>query len=269
MGKARARFFISDTSGSGVLIKGKEFHHLRHVLRLAVGEEIELIDQSKRKSYLARLNSISADFAEAQIESEVEFIAVHRLHLIAGLTRSRSADLILEKCTEIGVSSFHFFSGEKSIVKPNLERMNRKVLAALKQSGAHALPHINIYPCLKDVLAALHCESPDRTEERLICLPESRRSLGALLSPQTAENTHKSSGASEPLQPQSEIVESYLVVGPEAGFNQGELGIAEGFGYQAFSLGKKTLRSETAAIVASAIVGIARERFASNEMSGM
>ena len=168
---------------------------------------------------------------EAQPEPEVTLV------LNQSLIRANRFDLVLEKGTEIGVARFVPVIAARSQAQGNgepagarSERWRRIVVEAAEQAGRGRPPRVD---------SPVPFEEAVRQARGLKVMPfegERSRSLRAVLR-----------GAKRP-----EAVS--LFIGPEGGFEDAEVTLAREEGAEIVSLGPRILRSETAGIVASALV---------------
>ncbi|MCI0418139.1 MAG: 16S rRNA (uracil(1498)-N(3))-methyltransferase [Acidobacteria bacterium] len=237
------RFLLSTPpSGGRATLQGSEAHHLRHVLRAEPGRVVELIDGTGQ-IWRAVVDCHSAGGVEF---SEVELLAASspsaRLGLIQSLCKADKLEWILEKCTELGIDEIYLLEAARSVVKipkerlaGKMERWQKIILAAVKQSRRRTLP-------------VLHPPSP----LPLLCraLPDG---LKLMLSESEREASLKSVVRSSPWQ------SAVFCIGPEGGWTVQEHETLMQSGFQAASLGSGILRTETAAIVAAAILQYERE----------
>lgn len=151
------RYYIDqDTLSENDIIdlQGNEYHHLAHVMRTRVGEEIELVNG---RGFLATaiVKKLLKDRAILGVEKSTFSVPeVKSVILAQALPKANRLDFILEKGTELGVSEFWLFPGERSAKKeafPNqMERMNTIIISAMKQCGRLYLPSIIFKPSISD-----------------------------------------------------------------------------------------------------------------------
>ena len=92
------RFFSED----GASIRGEELKHLRQVLRLAPGDEIEVLWDGRR--LLAELTEVAAQAAAFAVRQELPDREPRcRVTLYQGLCKGEKMDFLVQKCTEMGV----------------------------------------------------------------------------------------------------------------------------------------------------------------------
>jgi 16S rRNA (uracil1498-N3)-methyltransferase len=148
-------------------------------------------------------------------------------------------DLIVEKCSELGLTTLVPLHTERTVVREASERLATKMArwqriaaAAARQCGRRTLLDIQQPVALRDF-----CVRYRSAPVKLVCWEEERQqSLRQIL---------------ENLTGQSPIV---LLIGPEGGLTGHEIEIARTEGFTTTSLGSHLLRTETAAIVLTGIV---------------
>ncbi len=149
------RFYIKDPSFSIkklITLEKEEFHHLFNVMRLKVGEIVDLID-GKGSVASARIQSIGKHSASLQIQSiHKETTPSYRLILAQAIPRLSNLEYIIEKGVELGVTDLWLFPGtlsEKKELSPSqIERIHHITLSAIKQCGRLFLPNIIFRPSL-------------------------------------------------------------------------------------------------------------------------
>lgn len=160
-----------------------------------------------------------------------------KLVLCFSLSRREKVELILQKCTEVGVFAFQPFVSSRSLVQEGaldakrLMRWQAIIREACEQAHRQRIPEIRPVLGFDNLIDAVGQESL-----KLIAWEEA--SLADRL------EADKLSRA---------ITESFLLIGPEGGLSQEEVKHAEDAGWQVISLGKSILRMETACIAASAV----------------
>ncbi|MBU0502123.1 MAG: 16S rRNA (uracil(1498)-N(3))-methyltransferase [bacterium] len=210
-------------------ISGQDAHQIKAVLRMKVGDELELLDGSG-KVYFAKILEIKNDKVTTKILSthRAETDQKVKATIAQCLPKHKKMDLIIQKCTELGVAKIIPTLSERSIAKgEKLERWQKIAKEAAEQSGRGTLPEITNLTKFEDVLA-------QGKNYKLALIPwelEKEKSLKASLS------THPS--------PHTPIL---ILIGPEGGFSQKEVEQAQQAGFIPISLGKRILRTETAGL---------------------
>lgn len=220
----------ADSLGEGeVLLEGGEFHHLVHVIRAKEGQEITLLD-GKGGIYRARVKGIGPEEAHLEILESSRAEGPAAIDLALPTIKAQRLDLAIEKCTEIGFDRLVLFSSRRSIWRGGdkeagrkRDRLDRKIMAACKQSGQPFFPRIEAVTDMSGLL--------DR-------IPEYGRVYLA---------DGRGAGLEKAVRPPDESG-VLAIVGPEGGFTDGERTELVAAGALPVSLGSARLRSETAAI---------------------
>lgn len=227
-----ARFFIGSAlmSMEDFLLPPEAAHHATRVLRLSVGDEIELFDGSGLQ-YPGRIQKIEGGRCWVTVGSAVTPAVESALsiHLGQALLPSDKFDWVLQKSVELGVTEITPLEMRRSIVKIGASREDKKkahwegvVRAAAEQCGRVKLP-------------ALH--QPKRLESWVTGLPQNTRRF--VLDPRAKD---------APLLEGLEHIA--IVIGPEGGFEASEEAFLQTAGFEAIRLGPRVLRAETAALAA-------------------
>lgn len=148
------RFYLDSdlTKKETVLLQDAEHHHLSHVMKLSVGETVELID-GKGGLATGKIKEIKKKETHVDILSFQKKPPLSpRLLLAAPLMRPSKLEWVIEKGTELGADQFLLFkadySEKESLSEHQLERLRNLSIAACKQSGRLYLPSIEVLPDL-------------------------------------------------------------------------------------------------------------------------
>lgn len=210
-------------------------NHLVRVLRLGVGDRCVLFNGDGH-DYVAQLLSLQKRGAEAEIveTTTVANESPLRITLAQGIARGERMDLILQKATELGVSEFAPVVSDRTEVKLDAERSEKKlahwrgvVAAACEQSGRARLPVVLEPQSLAQFAAG------DRNARRFALDPEAPQSVAQLALPEQSLT---------------------LAIGPEGGFSDRDLAILRAARYEGLRLGPRILRTETAGPAAIAAI---------------
>jgi 16S rRNA (uracil1498-N3)-methyltransferase len=230
------RFKVECLAAGRLTIGGSEVHHALHVLRMKVGDSVELFDGQGNEAD-ARIVEASRDEITVQIEScRKQSPPRLRLTIAAACPKGERADWMIEKCAEIGVHSFQPLECSRSQVTPGdgkIERWRRKADEAAKQSGGATVMDIQS-PAKLDQLVG-----ETQTPIRFYADPSSRALPVLRVLDSCGELSHGST--------------VILFIGPEGGWTAEERAAFEQHGVRPISLGEATLRVETAAIAIAAI----------------
>ena len=235
------RFFIapSQVSGSRISIADEDVRHIAAVLRMKTGDALLLCD-GQGAEYHVTIAEISKTEIKAEIISQrSREIAAPRITLGQGLPKSDKMDWIVQKATELGVTSIVPLVTERTIVKikdeeKRISRWQKICREAAMQSNRPDIPQVGAVVASKDFLRTLNPEPGT-----LLLLP-----------------WEESSAPIKDVLKQNPGAQHIIVlIGPEGGFSSNEASMAREKGFHAVSLGPNILRTETAAIAALSMVG--------------
>jgi 16S rRNA (uracil1498-N3)-methyltransferase len=238
-GMQMSRFFIPGMSasvGDIIAMDGENARHALSALRLAKGEAVTVCD-----AYGTDFTCLIIKTAKTRLELEILSKNANqsepslRVRLFTSLIKSDRLEYTVQKAVELGVCGIYPFESKNSVARKNNEktaRLSRIAEAAAKQSGRAVIPHVS-HPL--DFEGAL-----DRA---------------ALLEPGIMLAAHEKSDLTLKKIIQNNFCGSVTIfIGPEGGFTDNEAKAFEGRGIKLFSLGKRVLRAETAAVAALACV---------------
>ena len=231
-------FFAHESSrtGDSFLITGPDYNHIRNVLRMKEGDRF--LVSCAGASHLCELASadgctVTARIVEENCRSTELPISIL---LFQGLPKGDKMELIVQKCVELGVSQIIPVEMSRCVMKLDDKRKQNRVArwqaiaeSAAKQSKRNLIPQIGeVLPYKQAVARAAELD--------LILLPyEDARGMAA------------TRDALNAIRPGSTVG---IFIGPEGGFDPKEVALAEEAGARTVSLGKRILRTETAAVTA-------------------
>ncbi|MBW3994190.1 16S rRNA (uracil(1498)-N(3))-methyltransferase [Neisseria meningitidis] len=229
------RFYLPEnlSVGQTVALPDNIVRHL-NVLRVRPNENITLFD-GKGKAHAARLTVLEKRRAGAEILHEETADAESPLNitLIQSISSGERMDFTLQKSVELGVTAIQPVISERCIVRLDGERAAKRlarwqeiVISACEQSGRNTVPPVLPIIGYREALDKMPSEST-----KLIMSINRARKLGDIR------------------QPSGAIV---FMVGPEGGWTEQEEQQAFEAGFQAVTLGKRILRTETAPLAALA-----------------
>ena len=231
-------FFVNDDcrQGDRYIITGADHNHIKNVLRMKVGDTILI--SVNGKSDLCQIETIDNDqITTPIIEEDYQNTELPlQIHLFQGLPKSDKMELIIQKAVELGVYSITPIEMKRCIVKLDDKKKKSKQIrwqaiseSAAKQSKRNKIPEINEIVSYKAALAVAK-------ELDLLLVPyENEDGILSTKEALTALKNAKSVG---------------IIIGPEGGFDDAEIEQAKDAGGKTISLGKRILRTETAAITA-------------------
>jgi 16S rRNA (uracil1498-N3)-methyltransferase len=217
-------------------IDDDQAHYLGRVLRLKVGDGVVVFNGmgEERTGVVETLERRRAALAlgEHLLALPESSLAVT---LIQALIKSDAMDLVIQKATELGVHTICAVKTDFSVVKLDETRSARRIehwqkiaQGACEQSGRHRPPVIESHARLEDCFPRL-----PPTALRIAFDHEATTDLGTLVPPEST---------------------ACLMCGPEGGFGPADQALMDRAGFVRARLGPRTLRAETAAISACALV---------------
>jgi 16S rRNA (uracil1498-N3)-methyltransferase len=221
------RFFVGIglRVGATVELPDAVAHHAQHALRLRDGAAITLFD-GRGGEYAARLVAGRRAAAEVLAFDPVERESPLAVTLIQALVPNEKLDWVVEKSTELGVARIVPAPTARSVARIDGERLTRKrthwrevAIAACCQCGRNRVPEIGDASTFAAALElARDCEA------RLLLAP----------------------GAGEALVRHARARSIALAIGPEGGFTEQEIALAQRAGFVLAAFGPRVLRTETA-----------------------
>jgi 16S rRNA (uracil1498-N3)-methyltransferase len=223
-----------------VRITGDLARHLRDVLRVREGEGLNLVDELRRR-YRVSLESVSPDGLTGGVleVTQPSPSPSREVTLAQGILKKPKMDWVVQKATELGVSKIIPLVTERTVIRPDTDRIGRQeerwrkiATEAAQQCGRSTVPEIG------GPVDWAEPRNPALEADHRIVLWERERGrpLRAVL------------GTGRPFRT------LLVAVGPEGGFSSGEIEKARGAGYDVAGLGERVLRSETAVIAALSVI---------------
>lgn len=221
-------------------ITGDLLHHLRDSLRVTIGETLWFSDGQDTK-YRAEITDVTKRAATGRILETIQEPPhrIPRLILGQSLLKGEKMDWVIQKATELGVAKLVPIESRHSVVQLKTDRVDHQLarwqriaLEAAQQSEQWRIPTI----AQPQSLAALLKTRASGTITLMLAERREGKSLQTVELPQ-------------------DVTGSVLVlIGPEGGWSQEEVQIAEQANVVPITLGRHILRAETAAIAAISIL---------------
>ena len=241
-------FFVepSQIGEKDIVITGPDVNHIKNVIRLKPGDEISVSNGIDGRDYRCGIVEIREDEVRCELrfikEDGVELPA--KAYLFQGLPKGDKMEFIIQKMVELGVYEIIPVAMQRCVVKLDDKKAKSKIArwqgiaeAAAKQSKRGIVPQIHAVMSYKEALAYaadMDCRLvPYEMEETLD---------GA----SGMEGTKK---LIEAIQPGESVA---IFIGPEGGFEDGEIQSAISQGMKPITLGKRILRTETAGMTVMA-----------------
>jgi 16S rRNA (uracil1498-N3)-methyltransferase len=255
---SRRRVHVESVHAGVTEIPEREAHHLRDVLRLKVGEVVELFDDGGNvaEGEIIRCDSRSVAVAVAEVAPASGASARPQIIVAASVPKGDRADWMIEKLSELGVSRFTPLATERGVVLPEgknkLQRWQRIAAEAAKQSRRAGVMRIDPLTKLEHALDAL---AP----------PPSLRGGGVHVV--ILSTAPRATPIVDALRDVSGAAPLALFIGPEGGWTDQELRRFSERNLTHAKLTETILRVETAAVTAAAVVACWRASLSASAAS--
>lgn len=246
-------FFVKENKrqDNRYFIDGTDYNHIKNVLRMVVGDTFLVSENGI--SNLCQIENFENDFVVAKIveENYHDTNLPIKIHLFQGLPKGDKMELIIQKTVELGVESIIPVEMSRCVVKIDDKKKKSKQQrwqaiseSAAKQSKRNTIPEIEDIVSYKQAMARAR-------EMDLFLVPyESKNGM---------EDTKNA------LSKMKNGMSVGILIGPEGGFDEKEVAEAFENGGQVISLGKRILRTETAAITAVSMCMLHAEMYLGDE----
>lgn len=235
-GDSMFNFFIEEGNrhNNRYLISGADYNHIRNVLRMKTGDEFLVSENNV--SNLCRIESFEGECIVAEIIEErfQDTSLPIKIFLFQGLPKSDKLELIIQKAVELGVDEIIPVEMNRCVVKLDEKKKKNKkerwqaiAESAAKQSKRTAVPTVHNVMTYKQAL-----EKASELDVFMVpyeCKDEMISTVNALSTIKKGMSVG-------------------ILIGPEGGFELNEIDAAVKAGGLTVSLGKRILRTETAAI---------------------
>lgn len=239
------RYFVNQTINDGrFFISDDDFHHIVRVMRMKIGDQIICVD-SYNKSAVCRIVEITESGIAAEVVKWIEGSSELPINvtIVSGLPKGDKLEWIIQKGTELGAHQFIPFISERSVVKwdekkaeKKVERWQKIAKEAAEQSHRTILPEVMKPINLKSLL-----KLSEGVDYKLIAFEEeAKQGEKAILAKTLAEMNDGQS--------------LMFVFGPEGGLSEHEVAILRDNGFLTCGLGPRILRTETAPLYALSAV---------------
>ena len=224
------RYFVNKIDNEFIL-SDSDFHHIKNVMRIKNNGNI--ICGYDNHSYLCEITYFNDSYKIGICEEITNDVELNKqIILYQALIKNDKFDLVIQKATELGVSSIVPTIFSRSVIKVDdskkdnkISRYEKIVKEACEQSHRQILPTIQNYIKVKNITL------DDDT-------------LGLI--------AYENNGIINSLYNELKNIDKYqkiaIVVGPEGGFSDDEVSYLKQVGFKSVSLGKRILRSETASM---------------------
>ena len=231
------RIYTSQPLGPQQLIEldEKTSHYIARVLRLKTGAALILFN-GQGGQYPATIDSLTKKSVSVSLgeQDPIERESPLNIHLGIAISKGDRMDWVIQKSTELGVTEITPLTSERTEVKLSGERLTKKInhwqqiaISACEQSGRNRVPTIH-------ALSSAAQWSQQVVADRKLTLH-----------PATDNNA---------VNTNNEVQSAALLIGPEGGFATAEVEFALQKGFAAHTVGPRILRTETAPLVAIALM---------------
>ena len=244
--------FFADSSAIGekeIIIRGSDLNHMKNVLRLQIGEQICIHEESTGKEYRCEIAGYEKDVAHLHIMwvEEANRELPSKIYLFQGLPKGDKMELIIQKAVELGVYEIIPVATKRAVVKLDAKKAEAKqkrwqsiAESAAKQSKRSYIPQVGPVMSLKEAFSYIEEQKFD-----LRMIPY-----------ELEKGMDGTKTVLEALAPGQQVA---VFIGPEGGFSDGEVEIAMNSGVRPVTLGKRILGTETAGMFVMAAVGLLLE----------
>lgn len=232
------RIYISQVleANTELELNAQASHYLSRVLRVTLGAALELFD-GKNNCAQATVSNITKKTVCVHVESVsvVDKESPLNIHLGIGISKGDRMDWVMQKATELGVSSITPLYTERTEVKLKAEREQKKVqhwqqimISACEQCQRNTLPTLHSPITLNEWL------TQQESDYALVLHHRTQKKLNEIITTQPKNIS--------------------LLIGPEGGLSEEEITDAEKQGFNSVVFGKRVLRTETAPLTAISIL---------------
>lgn len=232
------RYFIKNKD---MLLEESDIRHIKKVMRMNINDKIEVVYNNKL--HICEITSLEPFNIKVIEELDEDKKTKIELTVAVALVKEQKMDLILQKLTELGVSRIIPVSMERSIVKLDKERFNKKKVRweSICKEASEQSKRTNI-PIIEDIKSIKDLTKEDADLKLVASTKEKEKLLNYYL--QSIEDCAK-------------II---MVIGPEGGISDKEEDILVSNGFNRVSFGNLIFRVETATIYVASIINYISSR---------
>ena len=227
------RYFAKDKINNKIILLDSDMYHITKVMRMNIGDEIEVIYD--KKLYLCKIINNYEIETVKEVEEDNELNI--DITIAIGMVKEQKFDLILQKLTELGVKEIIPLAMERSIIKLDSSKINKKLdrwnmicKEASEQSKRNIIPKVKEPMILKELVSLDY-------DTKLICSVKQKENF-----------------INYYLQQEEKCAKMLVVIGPEGGISDKEEQFLNDNNFISVSLGNRVLRVETAAIYVASVI---------------
>ncbi len=226
------RYFAKNIKENKIILSNSDMHHIKNVMRMKENDKVEVVYD--KKIYLCNLDNNLELHIDTVINEDKEL--PKEIIAIIGLVKEQKMDLVLQKLTELGVSKIIPVNMERSIVKLDTKKEDKKLIRwntickeASEQSKRNTIPIVTNVINFKDIINV-------DVDLKLCCSVSEKDNI---ISNYISNNNYNSVS---------------FVIGPEGGLTLKEENYLKENNYNLVSLGSLVFRMETACIYMASIL---------------
>ena len=226
------RYFAKNIKENKIILSNSDMHHIKNVMRMKENDKVEVVFD--KKTYLCNLDNNLELHIDTVIDEDKEL--PKEIIAIIGLVKEQKMDLVLQKLTELGVSKIIPVNMERSIVKLDTKKEDKKLIRwntickeASEQSKRNTIPIVTNVINFKDIINV-------EVDLKLCCSVSEKDNI---ISNYISNNNYNSVS---------------FVIGPEGGLTLKEENYLKENNYNLVSLGSLVFRMETACIYMASIL---------------
>lgn len=235
------KFFVNQTQlkNKKIFIEGQDVKHIKNVLRMKVGEHIDVCNVDVTQNYECEIEEINNENIICKIikERENDSESKVKITIFQGLPKADKMELVIQKSVELGVYNIVPVAMKRCVVKLDSKDVRKKVErwqkiseVAAKQCGRDIIPKVSEVVKIDDI-----CKMMDSYDKIIVAYENEK------------DNTLKNEIQKIKMLDKEEIKIGVLI-GPEGGIDEKEIEILKSAGGNIVTLGKRILRTETVAL---------------------
>lgn len=239
------KFFITQNqiNENEITLIGEDVKHIANVLRKDVGDKINICNITTSENFLCQLEEIRKEEIKCSIIEKINSEAEPNteITIFQGLPKAEKMELIIQKCTELGVKTFVPVEMERCVVKldnktasKKIERWQKIAETAAKQSGRDIIPKVENLINLQKI-----CNLIEKYDIVLLAYENEQNYTLKEALKSIKNNANLKIG---------------IIIGPEGGIDIKEVEALEKAGVKTITLGKRILRTETVGIAMTSII---------------
>ena len=235
------RYFVKEKNNNYLILETEDLHHIKNVMRNKVGDLIECVYDEKL--YICKINDLNDSSVEIIETKEDDNELNYDITIAIALVKEQKMDLILQKLTELGINRIIPVSMERSIVKLDKDKFNKKkerwikiCKEASEQSKRNKIPEITSLMTIEEI-------GKLEFDQKFVCSTINKENL-----------------VNNYLQDNKTYAKMIFAIGPEGGISPKEEEKLMSNGFIPISLGSRIMRVETAAIYVASVANFCSMR---------